>query len=312
MNYIGLVLTLPTQNATVRVRAWRALKAAGAGVLREGFYVLPESAPTGRETLLAIRDDVLANGGTALLLSFAESEELDPATLFDRSEDYRNLCEEIAMCRDTLSAAPSASLDKALRKLHKSFEQIVSIDFFADEAQRQARQMLEELAAAIARATSPDEPAPQASAILRRNAADYRGRVWATRARPWVDRLACAWLIRRFIDPDARLLWLASPADCPRDALGFDFDGASFTHTESLVSFEVLLQSFGVQTEGLPQIARIVHYLDVGGIEPPDASGIERVLAGLRTLYEDDDDLAAVTGTVFDGLLKTYQQGDKK
>src|SRR3546814_6533704 len=83
-----------------------------------------------------------------------------------------------------------------------------------------------------------------------------------------VDRLACAWLIHRFIDSQARFLWLESPALCPADALGFDFDGATFTHIEARVSFEVLLASFGLDQPGLRRIGALVHYLDVGGVQP--------------------------------------------
>src|SRR3546814_8628301 len=84
-------------------------------------------------------------------------------------------------------------------------------------------------------------------------------RTWATRRRPWVDRLACAWLIHRFIDSQARFLWLESPALCPADALGFDFDGATFTHIEARVSFEVLLASFRSEehTSELQSLMRI-------------------------------------------------------
>jgi hypothetical protein len=98
---------------------------------------------------------------------------------------------------------------------------------------------------------SPDEPRPINEAIGRLDLADYRGRIWATRQRPWVDRLASAWLIRRCIDPQAKLLWLMTPSDCPADALGFDFDGATFTHVGARVTFEVLLASFGLETPAL-------------------------------------------------------------
>src|SRR5439155_1361286 len=77
---------------------------------------------------------------------------------------------------------------------------------------------------------SPDEPHAAKGIIPKRQKAQYRGRTWATRARPWIDRVASAWLIRRFIDPRARFRWLRKPTDCPKTALGFDFDGAEFTH----------------------------------------------------------------------------------
>ena len=122
----------------------------------------------------------------------------------------------------------------------------------------------------------------------------------------WVDRLTCAWLIRRFIDVDAQFIWLDSPSDCPSDAPGFDFDGARFSHVGQRVSFETLIESFAVQQPGLARLAGVIHYLDVGGNQPSEAPGIERVLAGLRESIGDDDQLTMVAGGIFDGLLTAF------
>src|SRR5574337_918282 len=114
---------------------------------------------------------------------------------------------------------------------------------------------------------------PANGTVPRLDPAAHRHRLWATRARPWVDRLASAWLIRRFIDPEARFLWLTRPEDCPPEALGFDFDGAAFTHVGARVSFETLLASFGLEAGALQRLGLLVHFLDVGGIQPPEAAG---------------------------------------
>jgi hypothetical protein len=138
--------------------------------------------------------------------------------------------------------------------------------------------------------------------------ANYQGRIWATRQRPWVDRLASAWLIQRFIDPQARIRWIAHPQDCPGDALGFDFDGATFTHIGSRVTFEVLLASFGLGQPALIRLGQLVHYLDVGGVQPPEAAGVESILAGLREAITDDDQLLGAAHAVFDGLLASFSK----
>src|SRR5690606_10116625 len=135
------------------------------------------------------------------------------------------------------------------------------------------------------------------------------GRIWATRRRPWVDRLASAWLIRRFIDPQAQILWLDSPGDCPPDALGFDFDGATFSHVGGRVTFEVLAASFGLEQAAIARLGLLVHCLDVGGIQPPEAVGIESVLAGLRETLTQDDSLLTAASAVFDGLLANFDKG---
>ena len=137
--------------------------------------------------------------------------------------------------------------------------------------------------------------------------ADYRKRVWATRRRLWVDRVASAWLIRRFIDAEARFVWLDRPEDCPEEALGFDFDDAAFTHMGERVTFEVLLASFGLDANpGLDRLGQLVHFLDVGGVEVPEAAGFEAVLAGLRDSMSDDDALLAAMTPVLDGLYQRY------
>ncbi|GAB3627635.1 chromate resistance protein [Pandoraea terrae] len=305
-NWLTLITSLPTENATARMRAWRALKASGAAVLRDGVYLLP-SLDSCQTTLSAIAADVMSSGGSAHLLHVAEPNGADFPTLFDRGDDYSALLADIGRARDALSADTALDTLKLLRKLRKAFANLADIDFFPGEAQKQANAALEELEVAANRSLAPDEPHPIERAIPSLAIGDYQGRTWATRHRPWVDRLACAWLIRRFIDPQARLLWLQRPTDCPADALGFDFDGAHFSHVGGRVTFEVLLASFRLDQPSLGRIGALVHYLDVGGIQPPEAAGIEQVLAGLRQTLTDDDQLLAAASHIFEGLLTAFE-----
>jgi hypothetical protein len=228
--------------------------------------------------------------------------------LFDRSQDYSELLANAATLRAALTPDTVLDVLKQIRKVRKTFANLADIDFFPGEAQRQTDATLQELELAAARVLAPDEPHPVNATLSLLAVNQYQGRTWATRRRPWVDRLACAWLIRRFIDPQARLLWLASPGDCPADALGFDFDGATFSHVGSRVSFEVLLASFGLEQAALKRLGALVHYLDVGGVQPPESAGIESVLAGLREAITDDDQLLATASSVFDGLLTAFQK----
>ena len=306
MNWLLLVISLPTENATIRMRAWRALKTCGAAVLRDGVYVLPETQSCG-STLEAIAADVRVGGGMAHVLCSVEPENAQFATLFDRTQDYSALLAQIESAHQALSADSALDTLKQARKLRKTFASLAEIDFFPGEAQRQADAALQELELTVNQALAPDEPHAVKGVIPRLFVQDYQARLWATRRRPWVDRLACAWLIRRFIDPQARFLWLESPAQCPADALGFDFDGAAFTHIDARVSFEVLLASFGLDQPALRRIGALVHYLDVGGVQPPEASGIECVLAGQRETFTDDNQLAAAAGGVFDSLLAAFE-----
>jgi hypothetical protein len=299
--WLFLVLSLPTKNATARMRAWRALKASGAAVLRDGVYVLPDRESC-QSVLSAVAADVRAGGGTAHLIRGAGEEDADFPALFDRHEEYAALLGDIEKLQDELRPENVLETLKRARRLRKTFATLVEIDFLPEEAQKQTESALQDLETQANRALSPHEPHPGEGAIPRLDASRYRGRLWATRERPWVDRLASAWLIRRYIDSDARFIWLKSPAQCPSDALGFDFDGAAFTHVGGKVTFEVLMASFGLEQPALKRVAAVVHYLDVGGIQPIEASGVERVLAGLRQSIPDDDQLVQAANGVFDGL----------
>lgn len=311
MNWLTLILSLPTENATARMRAWRSLKACGAAVLRDGVYLLPARDDC-EATLVAVAADVQENGGMAYLLRTTDGDDRFPA-LFDRTGDYAGLLTEIERTQAGLAAAGASDGLKQSRKLRKAYAALVAIDYFPGEAQRQLEAALADLERAANRLLSPDEPRPVAGDIVPLSPAKYQGRVWATRQRPWVDRLASAWLIRRFIDPAATFLWLVSSpggvVKCPAKALGFDFDGATFSHVGAKVTFEVLLASFGLDRDpALQRLGALVHYLDVGGVPPAEAGGVESVLGGLRECLADDDALLTASSAVFEGLLAAFQK----
>ncbi|MDA8483362.1 chromate resistance protein [Pseudomonas resinovorans] len=309
-SWLSLVIGLPTANATARMRAWRALKASGAAVLRDGVYLLPDR-PECREALSEVERDILAINGTAYLLPVQDPQGERFISMFDRSEDYQALRDEVEACRNQLTAGNALASTRQIRKLRKAFTQLVGIDFFPGKPRQQLDAALQELETAVSRALSADEPSSHSLPIRPLRQRDHQGRLWATRKRPWVDRLASAWLIRRFIDPGARFLWLESPSDCPTDALGFDFDGATFSHVGNRVTFETLKDSFQLDAPALHRVAALVHYLDVGGVQPAEAAGVERVLAGLRESITDDDQLVASAGAIFDGLLAAFAREEK-
>ncbi|ABO59022.1 MAG: chromate resistance protein ChrB domain-containing protein [Burkholderia contaminans] len=309
-----LVLTLPTENATARMRFWRALKAKGAAVLRDGIYLLPhteEREQMLRELAVAIAD----SGGTAHLLrapSLDASQEAEFRALFDRSDDYATFINSLADARKTVSGQSATDLTRLLRRLRKDYEALVATDYFPGDAATRAEVALQDLTALVDTVLSPGEPHPAERVIRLLSCDAYQGRTWATRERMWVDRVASAWLIRRFIDADARFVWLASPGDCPPDALGFDFDGAAFTHVGERVTFEVLLASFGLdKDQALVRLGEIVHALDVGGPAAPETVGFEAVMAGTRRRAENDDQLLEQMGAVLDSLYAHFASNGK-
>lgn len=308
--WLMLVISLPGQSTTPRMRVWRALKAAGAAVLRDGVYLLPDQAES-RKTFRDQMHEVEEAGGTAYLVPFESpaDEARAYAGLFDRTEQYAELLTRIAELKERLAGSAEPEARKRLAQLRRDLDAITAIDYLPGPAREQAREALAELEAAATALYSPGEPSAVAGEIGRLRIDDYRGRTWATRARPWVDRLASAWFIRRFVDPEARILWLQDPKDCPPEALGFDFDGAAFTHVGARVTFEVLAASFGLADDrGLARIGMLVRYLDVGGVPVAEAAGVEAMLTGLRSSETDDDKLLDKASNVFDWLIQHYKE----
>jgi hypothetical protein len=309
--WLLLVVSLPTQSATARMRVWRGLKALGCMALRDGAYLLPGSVE--RESdLRELADECSREGGVAWLLSVQPRSQDEGAAyrrLFDRHEDYIELRKGWKEANRGLARLSASELSRLQRKLQRDYEAVRAIDFFPSDHSAEAAAAWGELDKRITQLLSPDEPHGIGGRIPRLDATQYRGRTWATRRRLWVDRVASAWLIRRFIDPEARFKWLAAPSDCPKRALGFDFDGAAFTHVGDRVSFETLMASFGLEEDpALMRLGALVHQLDVGGEPVPEASGFEAVLAGARERLDDDDALLAEMSTVLDSLYAHFQR----
>jgi hypothetical protein len=295
--------------STPRVRLWRALKELSAATLRDGVTVVP-ATDDNRAKLQAIGKQVEEHGGNAWLLELAPQRPAIEQRLrvaFDRKEAYAELQAGVTTLRSEFPRLDEASTRQRLRQLQRAFEAVAEIDFFPGDANAQASAALEEIAEQLNRRYSPREPAAAAGQIPRLDVADYRKRVWATRRRLWVDRVASAWLVHRFIDAEARFVWLDRPEGCPEEALGFDFDDAAFTHVGERVTFEVLLASFGLDANpGLDRLGQLVHFLDVGSGEMPEAAGFEAVLAGLRDSTSHDDALLAAMTPVLNGLYQRY------
>lgn len=303
--WLLLIVSLPTSSATARMRIWRAVRTLGCAALRDGAYLLPAHAEQAMQ-LRILADDALQEEGQAWLLRVQAGDAAEDSAyraLFDRTPDYTRWLAELSEARKTLPDLVAAERSRVQRRHARAYDTIRKIDFFPNEATVRADAQWRDFAAAIEATQSPGEPHAAAGGIPRRDPSQYQGRLWATRRNLWVDRVASAWLIRRFIDPHAGFLWLANPADCPADALGFDFDGATFTHVGTRVSFEVLLASFGLDDNpGLVRLGAMVHALDVGGSTVPEASGFEAILAGARKRLADDDALLTEVGTVLDSL----------
>lgn len=304
-DWLILTATLPTTPSGLRVRVWRALKATGAGTLREGVYVLPATAPSA----LALRElakTIADAGADAYLLELRardDAQEQAFRALFDRSEHYAELVQAVKDARKSIREASEAELHKTLRSLEQQLQQVQASDFFPGKESAGCVEAVSALRREIELHLSPDEPSPTKAVVPALSIKDYQGRTWATRKRPWVDRLATAWLVSRFIDKSPNFIWLADPKKYPKQALGYDFDGAAFTHVGELVTFEVVARSFGLDEKpALARLGQLVHYIDVGGVPLDEAPGIEMIVRGLQAQHADDDQLLEAAFAFFDTL----------
>ena len=307
--WLLLVASLSGGHGALRLRLWRSVKALGAAVLRDGVYLAPatEAVSAAFEDLAS---EVTAAQGSAFVFTLSDSESQEDAlsALFDRSEQYENLVQAIDAVRNDVGCTSETEARRRLRQLNRELAAIESTDFFPGKALQTAAAAFEDARRTVDSEYSPEEPVAIHAAVPRCNASDFQGKVWATRAHLWVDRVCSAWLIRRFVDSRATFAWLEHAPDCPASAIGFDFDGARFTHVDEYVTFEVLMLAFGLDADSaLQRIAALVHYLDVGGGRVPEAAGFELILTGARSRCANDDALLDDMSAILDDMYRAFE-----
>jgi hypothetical protein len=303
-----LFTTLPTQPNSARLRIWRALKGRGAVALRDGVYLLPKELSNVFESLA---QEIIALQGTAQVMSLTARDDVQRDEIlarFDRHELYLAWEAQALAFRRKLNKTSESEARRGFRGIGEDLLAITAIDYYPGQEQLRCTELLEDLRHQLEQQFSTGEPTAQsASDLPRLNIADFQNQRWVTRERPWVDRLACAWFIRRFVDKAPSFTWLKAREGTliktPRGAIGFDYDGARFSHVGSRVSFEVMIESFGFGADpALQRMAPLVRYLDVGGKAHSEAIGLERILQGLRQLHVDDDALLQAASVVFDAI----------
>jgi hypothetical protein len=304
-HWLILTATLPTSPSGLRVRIWRNLKSTHCATLREGVYILPASAASAKafwEMDAAIREA----GAESHLLELQARDERQEAgfrALFDRTELYAEFAQAMKDARKAFKVATEADIRKTLRTLEVQLQTVLSADFFPGKASESAASGLRALRQETERQLSPGEPVTANGDIPLLAIGDFQGKTWATRARPWVDRLATAWLVQRFVDKAPTFHWLVNAKKCPKHALGFDFDGASFTHVGERVTFEVVAASFDLDKDpALQRLGELVHFIDIGGVAVDEAPGLEMLVRGLQAQHAEDDALLAAALPLFDTL----------
>ena len=300
-SWLLLLLSLPPRPSSLRVRAWRRLKALGAVALKSGAYLLPFSSDR-YEQFQWLAQEVQKDRGEATLLKVDRVENMkqpEVVRLFHeaRNADYASLTDRYRK----LGSATQPRAAEELARLARELDRLADIDFFEAPGRQQALRARE---AAERRVTG----LPQAGARLagRLDLEALQGRRWATRPRPHVDRIASAWLIKRFLDPAAEFVFAAAD-ELPADAIPFDMAGVEFGHQGDHCTFETLLHRSGLRDRRLAAIAEIVHEADVreGKFQREEARGLDLVLRGLLAAIKDDQEALAQGLTLFDGLYST-------
>jgi hypothetical protein len=201
---------------------------------------------------------------------------------------------------------PSA-IRHVLMKQRQELEAIGTLDFFGSPLKTKAETTLAEMEQKVHRMMFPEDAQPSPDAGVARSNRRYFRRAWATRKPLLVDRLASSWLIRRFIDPEATMVWLDKRQAAPTSAVTFGFEGATFHNSKHRVTYEELLGSFKLdRNPALVKIGRIVHALDTGDRTVMEAAGVATLLNGAKRRAETEDALLAETEKTFDLLYEAY------
>src|SRR5688572_7192617 len=261
---------LPSQPSNLRVTTWRRLQQTGAIPLKQAVYALPDT-PDAREDFEWLKTEVKAAGGDATVFAAGNVDAWSDDALVEefrraRQDTYDELARDVEQALKRASAAPrpKGTRAPALRRLLDIFrERLVSaekIDFFGSAGRDRVLTMLRQLEDRMTGATRPKGPVETDAAG---RMASFQGRLWITRPRPGVDRMASAWLIRRFIDRQARFGFAADRESVPDHGVPFDMFGVEFTHQGEGCTFETLCSVFGIDGPALSRIAAIVHDLDL-------------------------------------------------
>lgn len=309
-NWLVLVAQLPLEDPAARMRVLRTLESLGAGVMREGAYLMPDSAAT-RQSLEALVDYIGKSAGIVYLLRVTASSPAQQEAfvrLFDRSARYDELIKTVESLRIGFGHSDPAAISRVLAKQRRDFDNIASLDFFPAAARGRAERALGEAEAAVKKLLF----SAQSQAALGAGEKLF-ARTWATRKPVWADRLACAWLIRRFVDPEAKLVWLEKTASAPAGAIGFAYDGAHFAASETRVSYEEMLRRLNLAgNAALAKIGGIVHSLEMRGDPVPEAAGVQTLLQGAHRRSSEEADLLAEAEKTFDLLYEAYYEPAKR
>jgi len=316
MRWLTLLTTLPPTPTRHRVGVWRKLQRMGAVRLRGAGWILPETPETA-ELFQWLVQEIQSVRGEATLLRVDRIETMtddEIAGLFHkaRAPEHQAVmqgCREILRHLDRYQRnhhrRSIPQLRGKLDALKRELDRVQAIDYLRAPLGARARSLWETTAKRLRAAETP----PRATGGRHRTSLPPRGSAWVTRPRPHIDRIASAWLIKRFCDPEAKFAF-ADAADAARKGIPFDVLGADFGHHGEDCTFETLVKRFGIKDRRVTMIAEIVHEADLhdGKFTRNEATGLDLAINGLVEATPDDDELLARGMGIFEGLYAVLKQ----
>lgn len=317
-DWLLVFYSVPSHPVSNRMKIWRKLAKNGAVQLKGAVYVLPATEEH-EEFFQWLIGEVRSVGGDGAFVRSTGIQTMDDADIqmlfIQQSEkEYRNLEKNLdALERKVQSIRKGTKLQdkrglvEQLSKTSRDFDAIRKRDFFSSGKGLEIKKRIQQIDNALKGLSKTGEK--ELFSIAVRQADPYQKRVWITRKHPFVDRMASAWLIRRFIDPAAAFRFIDEHDlnGGNSDAVAYDIKGGEFTHHGDLCTFEVLVKAFNIRDRAVRKIAEIVHDLDVKDEKygNPETAGVEDILTGIRKYSKDDTDALERGMAVFEMMYQS-------
>jgi hypothetical protein len=312
--WLLLIHQIPPNPSYFRVKIWRRLQQVGAIAVKQSVYALPKSQQAS-EDFGWILKEIATGGGDASVCKATFVEGLTDEQVISmfqsaRKADYEKILQEGHAFQDQLhedlpgTAETVAKLKPQLSRLKTKFDEIVAVDFFSAPERSAAEIMLADL-------HSQMTGAPKSQAAVKRSIKELKGRTWVTRKNVFVDRIASAWLVRRFVDREAKFKFVVSDPYLPKGKeLRFDMYEGEYTHEGDRCTFEVMVDRLGMTDRALTPMAEIVHALDLKDekYHRPETAGLAVLLGGIVMAHGADKERLEKGGEIFDALYEYFQR----
>ena len=308
--------SVPSKPVNNRMKVWRTLAKAGAVQFKGSVYILPFSDDH-FEFFQWLVSSVKAMKGDAAFVRVSNAETINSSEIIEqfdeqRAKDYLQISDLLDGLETRLRTMEPGSLEsngrkiaEQLHKWQKEFEEVGKIDFFSSSARKLLDKRLKAIASEIA-GRSGAKASTYTTEIMPRRVIDYQGKTWVTRKKPFIDRIASAWLIQRFIDKNPAFGFIDENEieHLGKDTIAYDMVGAEFTHVGDLCTFEVLMKTFGLNDQAVGILAEIVHQLDLKDekYKHPAAEGLREIFDGIRKTTANDHEALEKGMGVFEML----------